>query len=467
MTSLDKSRSRRHRWLILAAIALLLPVQLLPTEVESRGLGDPSGDYYDWRVTRQPERPYRHRYHQTLVTKIFLALKQTGNQSQVCLTFAQARDVIRRLDNLTLGIPKIVYLVGWQHDGHDSKYPDWSVVNPRLKRAEDPTAVDSLRWLMAEGFHYHTTVSLHINMFDAYEDSPMWPTYLAQDVIAKDAQGRLIKGEFEDFPGTDPVIGQIYYLSYAREWETGLARKRIDALLHMLPVAEAGTIHIDAFHSLRPIPHAYPQEKYPDQDKSDQRISPFLGYSLEREIAAQRKIFRYFRDRGIDVTSEGSTFLRPDAFVGLQPMAWDYQPPAKEIPPSLYCGTPMRAEPEIKTDPVQLSGLLQKFCHDVVPWYYQNNSDVEKGSQAIRVGEDLFIPALWLNRTIVAFSSNGYRSKRWTLPPGWNGVTTAQTASLSVDGPHPTGNVAIHDQCVTLSLNPGQAMILTASHRDP
>ena len=31
---------------------------------------DVSGAYYDWKLTHQPERPYLHRYDQTLVTKI-------------------------------------------------------------------------------------------------------------------------------------------------------------------------------------------------------------------------------------------------------------------------------------------------------------------------------------------------------------------------------------------------------------
>ena len=429
--------------------------------------GEPSGEYYDWKKTVQPERPYLHPYHQTLVTKIFLAIKQTGNESKVYLTFEQALDVIRRLDNLTLGIPKIVYLVGWQHDGHDSKYPDWSVVNPRLKRPQDATPVESLRWLMAEGFKHHTTVSLHINMLDAYQDSPLWNTYLQLGIVAKDTQGRLIKGEFEDFPGTDPVIGQIYYLSYAREWETGFAKKRIDSLLRMLPIQRAGTIHIDAFHSLRPIPHAYPQERYPELSKSDTRLSPFLDYPLEKEVAAQRKIFRYFRDQGVDVTSEGSTFLRPDAFVGLQPMAWDYQPPAPEIPPSLYCGTPMRAEPEIKEDPINLTGLLPKFCRDVVPWHYRNNTTTAKGDQPIRDGDDLFVPALWEKQMVVAYSAKGYESKTWKLPPGWENVRRVQLAEVTVDGPKPSGSADVESGSITIRVQPGQGLAITPVAEKP
>src|SRR6266550_2379342 len=71
----------------------------------------PSGDYYDWRKTGQPERPWFHKYDQTLVMKIFLAERtDEGRGCTVHLTFEQALDVIERLDRTTCGAPKIVCL---------------------------------------------------------------------------------------------------------------------------------------------------------------------------------------------------------------------------------------------------------------------------------------------------------------------------------------------------------------------
>ena len=35
------------------------------------------------------------------------------------------------------------------------------------------------------GIQYNTTVSLHLNMFDAYEDSPLWEQYVKNDIIAR------------------------------------------------------------------------------------------------------------------------------------------------------------------------------------------------------------------------------------------------------------------------------------------
>jgi hypothetical protein len=91
-----------------------------------------SGQWYDWEKSEKPEQPWRHDYSQTLVMKIFLCRQDSnGKVGKVYLTFEQALDVIRKLDNVTLGVPKVIYLVGWQFTGHDSGYPSWSVVNEK------------------------------------------------------------------------------------------------------------------------------------------------------------------------------------------------------------------------------------------------------------------------------------------------------------------------------------------------
>ena len=80
-----------------------------------------------------------------------------------------------------------------------------------------------------------------------------------------------------------------------------------------------------------------------DRDEGFKGISPFLGYGPERECAAQRKTLRYFRDYGLDVTSEHSMGARLDPFVGLQPMAWLYEEPAPNIPPTFPSRKPRSA----------------------------------------------------------------------------------------------------------------------------
>lgn len=255
---------------------------------------------YDWTKTLKPEQPYIHDYSKTLTYKLFLASpNETWSASNVRLTFEQALNVMKRIDALTPGVPKIVYLVGWQYFGHDSKYPAWDEVNEALKRPGE-SALDSLKWLMSEGYKYNTTVSLHINIKDAYDDSPLWDAYIKNDLISKWENGDLRKGGIWNGK-------QCYLVSYCREWETGYLRARIDRLCEMLPIAKAGTIHIDAMQA--------------DSD-------PGHGYSLEDVQKVRNQIMRYFRKLGIDVTTEFIYYETPDwrekkeQLIGLCPLVY-------------------------------------------------------------------------------------------------------------------------------------------------
>jgi hypothetical protein len=284
----------------------------------------------------------------------------------------------------------------------------------------------------------------------------LWQEYLTQNIIAKDKSGAALKGIVWNGQ-------QSYPLSYAREWETGCAKRRIDGLMRMLPeLKEEHTIHVDAFHTYPPLPAASQVEGF-------KGISPFLGYGPEQECAAQRKLLRYFRDWGLDVTSEHSTGGRLDPFVGLQPMAWIYEPPAPGISPSLYCGTPMRAESEIRTDPQKLPGLLEQFCLKAAPeiwanaWRAANRDQPPPTSDLQRVlqGNDCCVPLVWSAKpTLLAYSRGGYERKVWKLPADWSGTKTVQITNVTVDGVTLGGTVEVKEGKIELTLAPGQAVMI-------
>ncbi|MBT3274077.1 MAG: hypothetical protein HN368_13050 [Spirochaetales bacterium] len=406
---------------------------------------EPSGEYYDWTITGKPERPWLLPYHQTLVYKVMNCIKDgSGEMKEVYLTFEQTLEVIRKIYNMTCGIPQVIYLTGWQYEGHDSKYPSWAKANRHLKRAEDDTAEDSLRWLMREAKKYNTRVSLHINMIDAYPDSPLWDLYVEKDIIAKDIHGKVI-------PGKEWGGAVSYQMSYTQEWKHGLAQKRIDDLLKMLPeLQDSKTIHIDAFLGARPA------------DKQG-IISPYLGYSREQEAATQRKIYRYWRDRGIDVTSEWVYGLRDDRFVGLQPWTWHQGDEIEDLPDKLYCTTEMKAEREITADPENLDGLSEQFYLKVLPWYYKNNETGVKGSQKIVDGTDICIPAYWCaEKTLIAFSKDGYESKTWTLPPDWIGAEKVFVSRITLYGPEESREIPVIEGRVDLAVESGESVKICA-----
>ena len=405
---------------------------------------EPSGEYYDYTITMKPERPWLLPYHQTLIYRIMHALRDgTGKMSELFLTFEEALEAIKRLYHLTCGVPQVVYLTGWQFEGHDSKYPSWAEVNRHLKRSQDETAVESLRWLMREARKYNCRVSLHINMFDAYMDSPLWDEYVEKDIIAKDTDGNPICGNV--WSGMD-----CYHVSYTQEWKQGLAQKRIDGLIAMLPeLVDSATIQIDAFLGAR---------------KADQQgpISPYLGYTKEQEAATQRKIYRYWRDRGIDVTSEWVLGMRVDRFVGLQPWAFASRQKhlIEDLPNELYCISPMGIE--FRAVPADPAPLLQQFCLEFVPWYYENNKS-PKGDQQMVDGTDICMPALWCEeKTIIAYSKEGYDGRGWQLPPDWKDVAKVRLSRITLEGQEPAGETAVTDGWITLSVGEDEALMIRA-----
>jgi hypothetical protein len=443
-------------------------------------------------------RRYNHPYHQSLVYKIFLASKP----DHVQMTFAETLEAIRQVSEMTAGLRQIVYLVGWQFDGHDSKYPAWSQVNERLKRPEDADARTSLLWLMEKAHQYNAFVSLHINMANAYPNSPLWQEYVDKDLIAKDENGDYLNGGF--WGGE-----QAYYVCAHREWESGLAQDRIDKLLEFLPIAEAGTIHIDIFIATP---------------------SPWHKVTVEDSAAAMNKVLDYWFGRGIDVTIEDIDYQ----FLGRVPMVWHLNVDERSrlmFPPDLLCGggaawnarcgdwkRPLHSQPfrpeggclyeeawgySINKDLVGLQGLPvlgETFFRCTVPWLFLNQGrpvkltetdeiyevtfshgavttvhhgrpaiggtagstptfTMSQGNRILVDGTDLCLPATWLGRDHIAYSKDG-GERQWMLPPEWQDARQADVETL-YPVPGERWRMEVHDARLVLRLSAGQAVRLT------
>ncbi|GAV14208.1 Ig-like domain-containing protein [Paenibacillus sp. NAIST15-1] len=439
-------------------------------------------------IKPEPARPFLRDYTGTLTMKLYL-----GDNGKIELTLDEALEAIKKMDHMTRSMPKIIYLVGWQHDGHDSKYPDWNVVNPKLKRPGDATALDSLKWFMDEAEKYNTTISFHINMTDAYQDSPQWEEFINKDLIRKEENGELIKGGHW-------VSGQSYKINLTRAWEAGVFQRNIDDLLAKIPQLLRGkTIHIDAFVTS-------PVEWAPSVGNAD----PYHKTTYRQESETQKKIMRYWRDKGMDVTSEYFHGYRGDPLFGLQPMAWwaDWRSidSQMKLPAALAVGgkggnelfgTSMHGEEIVKKDKVRLTGFLQEFSATTLLWQYLNQFErlsyneptstvqfsdgvtsskqsgkrvVKHGDVTIADGTDMFVPALWRKDKpeIIAFSQDGYKDRSWKLPAGWAGVQAVDVFEIGMGLPRlierglPTAG-----DTVTLSIAPGSAVSITPANQEP
>lgn len=283
---------------------------------------------------------FNYDYSKCMVMKLGMAHpeKKIPNKSHVKLTFSDALEYIKKIDNITQGITKIYYLVGWQYLGHDDKYPDFFEVNEALKRPEDKTAYDSFKWLNAEAKKYNSIVSVHINFNDAYDNAPSFGEFVKNNALIRKKNGKI--DPIENYNGR-----KCYKTCLKAYWETGLFKKMFDRFIETFPfIAETGTIHVDNFQCYK-------------------NYAPYI--SIREMQDARREMIKYVHNKGIDITSE-FTYKENDSLpnkpifglprdhfrketmdtVGLIPLSWwCYRMTEKELvetPPSVYCGGEFR-----------------------------------------------------------------------------------------------------------------------------
>ena len=442
-----------------------------------------SGSYYDWTVTKQPERPYMLSYHDKMLMKFLLASKDGNGGTYVRMTFEDVLENIKKIDELTRGIEKIVYLIGWQYEGHDSKYPAMAEFNSALKRPQDATSRESWLWLQSEARKYNTYVSAHININDAYEDSPLYMYYLNNDILVRWADGSL----WSSSQNSHKVL-------LTKEWSVGWLQKRIDDVIELLNLKDSPTVHLDVFLPL---------------------ASPYHGITEEQELQTLRKVARYWRDRGVDITVETWHNLgqRVDPMFGLIPAVWwndmtkdelatlhpsfatgsrifpgwdyyDTYPGPQEIQDLVFLfGENVHGEDIVSTS-TDFEEFKYRFCISTLPYVYYNTHEVvsfdqnagivtysggivadassrlvTENGRVIRQGNDIFMPAAWKSiREIIAYSKDGYSNREWILPSDWNDVSMAKIIRVGTSSMAEL--VQIKDGKITLTLSPNEMVAI-------
>ena len=224
-------------------------------------------------------------------------------------TFDEALELIRRVHRLAPWLRQVVYLVGWQYEGHDTGYPATDRINERLG------GMEGLRRLSAEARKLNAIVSYHDNFDDAYPSSPQWN----ESLIARGTRGGLQKGGI--WAG-----GQSYILALGKYAEQA-APQRVKRTLQQMPVSDS--YHIDVLSAV-PVRRDH---------------NPEAPESTRDSLEAKCAIIRLFNEAGVDVTSEG--FSAP--FVGVIGHSWHFwQRPDTVIPgdepipflPMIYHGGP-------------------------------------------------------------------------------------------------------------------------------
>jgi hypothetical protein len=474
-----------HKPIVMYKILFMVSVLLVPLGLTAQN-NIARGGYGDMLY------PYMHEYDQILVYKIGVDYCPTGTSPE--LNANQVLDVIRKIDNISRGMSKIVYLVGWQYRGHDTGYPSFDKVNEALKNPGDQSSLESLGWLIKQAPKYNTLVSLHVNFSDVYlDDNPLGPVFKNRDIIVRWGNGDYHEG----YVWCDHMA---YRASNYRNWHQGtFENDQIKPLIELIPeLPMIGSLHPDAWYNT-----------------SD----PYYGISEEEDCMAMREMTVWMRQKyNIDITTEFDR-RRPEGidFVLFHPLLWHYQwdertpPNPMQIPAYFQTGANAKTwsnssetvqskffgeigdyEGKISLDQVNLAGVAKEFATRTLPWYFLNRKlrvsfdgniarftdditssyngkyIIRSGDSYLQEGDDVFIPALWkTHNEIIAYSATGYKNRTWQLP-GWEKIQKADIYEITLEG-HllKQKNVQINNRTISLSLNQDESVFIIPAGTDP
>lgn len=439
---------------------------------------------------------FNYDYSKCMVMKLGMAHpeKKIPNKSHVKLTFSEALQYIKKIDNITQGITKIYYLVGWQYLGHDDKYPDFFEVNEALKRPEDKTAYDSFKWFCEEAKKYHSVISVHINFNDAYDNAPSFGEFVKNKALIRKKNGKI--DPIENYNGR-----KCYKTCLKTYWETGLFKKMFDRFVETFPfIAETSTIHVDNFQCYK-------------------NYAPYI--SIREMQDARREMIKYVHDKGIDITSEftykesnslpNKPFLglprdhfRKETMdtVGLIPLSWwCYRMTEKELvetPPSVYCGGEFREKKYNKLLYGNMHGedivtkennnwaedFIYRFATYQVPCHFLNShkrlaingkgsnlscifsegivsyakgEKITLNNKLIKDGDTLFLPFVHKEKQYIAYSVKG-DIRIWDIPE--KNLKSAKIYRISENGNKLIKEIEVLNNKIELFIKPKTALLI-------
>ncbi len=121
----------------------------------------------------------------------------------------------------------------------------------------------------------------------------------------------------------------------------------------------------------------------------------------------------------------------------------------------------MHCEGEIAEDPENLPGLMEQFCLNVVPWYYNRNTDVSSHDKVI-ISKDLVVcPVLWKEQTLAVYSKKtNLTGKEIELPESWGEIHEVQVFELSLEGLKRSGILKVNGRRIKLDIKKDNPLIL-------
>ena len=198
-------------------------------------------------------------------------------------SFDDALERVKMIYNLTGGIKQVMLLRGWQHEGHDTGYPDVFTLNKHGGTMED------LRHLITEARKYNAIVTFHDNYDDMYDEIP----YFDPEISSVDCRGRMYKSWIW-------VSGISRMTSFKKYVESGKMAARVKKTVEMYPVRDS--YHLDVM----------------SQEVRRYDFDPKVKCAAQESLKYKKDVIKEFEKYGFNVTSEGVS----QPFAGVVAHAW-------------------------------------------------------------------------------------------------------------------------------------------------
>lgn len=174
-------------------------------------------------------------------------------------------------------------LCGWQHEGHDTGYPDVFTINKKCGTPED------LERCVKEAKKHNACMTFHDNYDDMYENNG----YFDKTIAATGANGKYYSSWIW-------TAGVSIMTSFPKNYKTGKMQERVRKTIEMLPIDKS--YHIDVL----------------SQEVRRYDFSPDTKAAAQEVLKYKLAVIKEFEKYGITITSEGLTH----PFAGKIGYAW-------------------------------------------------------------------------------------------------------------------------------------------------
>ncbi|MCL2664466.1 MAG: hypothetical protein FWE82_02535 [Defluviitaleaceae bacterium] len=390
--------------------------------------------------------------------------------------------------------------------------------------ATDPNA--AIRWLMEEAKRHNTLVTFHVNFQSCGKDSPLYQTYMDSGVLIKrdgkvwswysHVDGGLVnlreefdRGLFQKRIGqlfdTFPAIKETKLLhvdyntaetgdGYSAEDNVAAMRRDIIYIREQYGVdvsCELGATARPCFDYGFQCLSLSLRDDMGEQPHNPMEVPAYIYHAVQTEESGKAAGSLRYSNRTLLFGSsmQGEFGTNFTGSTGLCNWEWYRRTDFPEQ------GYEDHIQIDFNNSSFKSNNLFRDFAYSTLSRHYLNRlariesdcssyaffSDgvvsriddgkiiIEKNGSPLRVGGDIFIPAMWKrSREIIAFSDEGYERKKWTLPENWNDVEAADIYDNFLEGLSiKKRNVPIENGELELSLSAFEGVVVVPYGQDP